>query len=208
MNFFAHAVVATALDPDPRFVLGSMLPDFASMGRAKLEHVADAVVARGVDCHHRTDDVFHRSDWFRTMCRDGERALEARGVGRGAAAAVAHVGIEMLLDGLLLELDEAADAYRSAIALDGDFGVELRRGSPLGIRRVLERLREIGLPDDYRSPDRVATRLSQVLRDRPRLAMQPGDEARVVPWLEATRRALAPQAERRLDEVTDAVRVG
>lgn len=208
MNFFAHAAVAADLDPDPRFVLGSMLPDLASMGRVKLGAVADAWVARGVDCHHRTDAVFHRADWFRTMCRDGERALEAAGVGRGPAAAVAHVGIEMLLDGLLLEQEAAAEAYRSAIALDDDFGIELRRGNPLGVRRVLGKLREIGLPDDYRSPERVAMRLEQILRSRPRLAFGPGDEARVVPWLDATRDALAPQAERRLREVTDAVRVG
>lgn len=208
MNFFGHAVVARLLDGDPRFVLGSMLPDFASMGRSRLAGVRDERVADGVACHHRTDGVFHAAPIFQRFCREGTLALEGHGVGAGTATAVAHVGTEMLLDGLLLDREEAAEAYRAAIALDEDFGIRVHRGSPERIEGVLSRLREIDLPTDYRRPDRVAFRLRQVLAGRPRLAMQPGDEQRILPWLERTRRDLHPLVEPLLTEVVRGARLG
>ncbi len=208
MNFFGHATVAVAIDPDPHFVLGSMLPDFASMSRGRLGDVAHPRVATGVACHHRTDTAFHRAPAFRSFCAEGAPALEAAGVGSGTAAAVAHVGTELLLDGLLLHREDAAAAYRAALAIEGDLGIELARGSEADLDRVLGRLREIDLPTDYASPAAVAGRLRQILAPRPRLAMADGDEDRILPWLTRTRAALGPLVGPLLAEVIDAARLG
>ena len=43
MNFFGHAVAALALDDEPRFIFGAMLPDLVSMAGARLGRVADPV---------------------------------------------------------------------------------------------------------------------------------------------------------------------
>ena len=64
MNFFGHAVVAGWFEGDPRYVLGSMLPDFASMSGTRLNPVEQPEVAAGVALHHRTDDAFHGAPSF------------------------------------------------------------------------------------------------------------------------------------------------
>ena len=51
MNFFGHSAVASWADTDPAFVLGSMLPDFESMLRARLT----GLLAR---CGFASDGVF------------------------------------------------------------------------------------------------------------------------------------------------------
>jgi hypothetical protein len=104
MNFFGHVVVATWQPArDARTALGAMLPDL--VGVAGLRGVApgDPEVARGVALHHRTDEVFHASDTFVSLQTLLRSALEARGIRGGPARAAAHVGIELLLDGLLLD---------------------------------------------------------------------------------------------------------
>ncbi|MGE0786819.1 MAG: hypothetical protein AB7S26_14200 [Sandaracinaceae bacterium] len=206
MNFVGHAAVAWTSRPDPRFALGAMLPDFASMGGAKLEGADEPVVGAGIEHHHRVDRAFHDLPRFRDLCHAGTRSLEELGLGAGPAAAVAHVGIELLLDGHLLDRPDATLGYRAAIALSDDFGIRVRRGSSEAIHEVRRRLRQIGIPRDYRSTERVAVRLRQILARRPRLALAEGDEARMAPWLEATQAALAPEVDGWLTEIAVAAR--
>ena len=106
------------------------------------------------------------------------------------------MGLELLLDGLLLDDSATCASYLEAVSLPGDWGVRLRRGEER-FARLRERVVEHGLPEDYRYPDRVADRLQRILAPRPRLAFSPGDEAPVRRWLEATR----PTLSRRLDEL-------
>lgn len=203
MNFLAHASVALRIDPgaDPKTVLGAMLPDFASMSRARLALAADPAVSDGIALHLATDDVFHGAPEFLALYTRGIDALEALGVGRGAARAVAHVGTELLLDGLLLG-DPALDAaYLEAVALPiAPLGLSFRSGAER-FEALFARLTEHGLPEDYRSPERVALRLEQILARRPRLALAPGDRARIVPFLEETRERLDARLPALLDEV-------
>ena len=71
--------------------------------------------------------------------------------------------------------------------------------------RVLgERLRQYGLPYDYRSPTAVAHRLHRILASRPRLAITTDEVRTIVPWLERTRAELA----RRLPELLTEIREG
>ncbi len=202
MNFFGHATVAAWLSPDPRWVLGAMLPDFASMSRARLFGAEDAVVEAGVALHHATDDAFHGAPSFLELYARGAEALEAAGVGRGAARAVAHVGTELLLDGLLLDDPEAARCYRAAVALPREpLGLRFRDGGAARFAALDARLREHDLPEDYRSPERVALRLEQILARRPRLAFAPDERPAVVAYLERTQGTLVHAAPRLMAEV-------
>lgn len=204
MNFFGHASVACWLDVEPRWVLGAMLPDFASMSRARLRGADDPQVRAGIALHHATDGAFHNAPVFVDLYASGGAALEAAGLDRGPSRAVAHVGTELLLDGLLLDRDGAArDAYLAAVALPlSELGLRFARDDgPERFALLYERLSGYGLPFDYRSPEQVALRLEQILARRPRLAIRAGDRAIILPFLERTREALAASLPDLLDEV-------
>lgn len=204
MNFFGHACVATRIDSDPRVVLGAMLPDFASMCRTRIRGADDDAVAAGIALHLATDDVFHGAPTFLAIYTSGIDALEAAGLGRGPARAVAHVGAELLLDGLLLGDPTLDAAYLEAVALPArELGLSFREGGSLRFEALHTKLREHGLPDDYRSPERVAERLEAILARRPRLALAPGDRERLIPFLEETRAWLRPRLPALLAEVHD-----
>ena len=177
MNFFGHAVVASwqAVD-SPGLVLGAMLPDFATMSQTRLAEVSHPEIRAGVELHHRTDRVFHGTSHFAALCREATQALLERGVGRGRAQAVAHVGVELLLDGCLVEQQEAREAYVAAIRCgsDRELGRRIRWLDDEGRARwrtLRGRLERHGPPDDYRDPAIVASRVERILRGRPRLAL-------------------------------------
>ena len=65
MNYFGHTVLAVRRGGDRAFVLGAMLPDFATMIRARPPRTTHADIDSGMQFHRRTDDVFHRSAAFR-----------------------------------------------------------------------------------------------------------------------------------------------
>lgn len=202
MNFFGHATVAAWMSDDPRWVLGAMLPDFASMSRARLRGARDGAVTAGIALHHATDEAFHGAPTFLELCGQGAETLEAAGLGRGAARAVAHVGTELLLDGLLLDDAEAARCYRGAVALPREpLGLLFHEGGAARFAALDARLREHDLPEDYRSPERVALRLEPILARRPRLAFAPRERPAVVAYLERTQRALSRAAPLLLAEV-------
>lgn len=167
-------------EADPtRFLVGAALPDIAAMGRFRLtDRPDDPAVGRGVDLHHRTDDAFHRHPWFRKNSKAVADRLEAVGLPRGAARACGHVGVELLLDGRLLETNP--DLHGSVQGAIGRLG-----GRDLGLTVVvddahrtdwsahLESVANWTLPGDYRQPAAVAERLRRILARRPRLAFGP-----------------------------------
>src|SRR5690349_2172388 len=170
MNFFGHAAIARERDADPAHVFGAMLPDFASMARARLVSVEDARIAGAVALHHRTDELFHAHPVFVGMCARAVTDLEAAGVGRGGARAAAHVGIELLLDGVLLDDGVARTAYLGALRTEAL--VTWRDGDAAARFTELHgRLRAWGLPNGYRDPVFVAERIAGALARRPRLAL-------------------------------------
>ena len=166
---------------EPAFVLGSMLPDFASMAQTRLrmepapaQSADEAALHAGIALHHRTDDVFHGSPEFVRLMQQTLDELSARGVGRGTARAVGHVGTEMFIDGELLRRAELADAYVSALRAGGVTEAIFR--DPEGAARwelLRRRLIDYGAPHDYRDPESVLARLTAMLRGRPRLAVGP-----------------------------------
>lgn len=176
MNFVGHSVIARRTSEDPAFVLGAMLPDFASMSGTRLGKHEHAALAAGIADHHRTDEAFHATPTFVAICRQEGTALDAAGLPWGAARAIAHVGTELVLDGLFLEEPSVERAYVDAIDAIGWLRPALRFEKD-GLPRFLElheRLARYGPPHGYRDPLFVRDRLVQILDRRPRLALGEG----------------------------------
>ncbi|MGD8859331.1 MAG: hypothetical protein PVI30_04915 [Myxococcales bacterium] len=199
MNFFGHACVARRVDDDPRHLLGAMLPDLATMAGVRLAGAQDAAIARGVAHHHEVDRAFHRLAPFVALCRSALEQLTEAGVSRASARAVGHVGAELLLDGLLAEDAQARADYRASLrhalrhGLAGRVGFR-EDGGATGLQRVLSRLADAPIPEGYREPAFVADRLTWILARRPRLALQPADDAPVRAWLRQARTQLEGEA--------------
>ena len=98
MNFFGHALLAQRhkeasgeLDAlgavRPEFVLGAMLPDFASMLRTRPPEATLDSVRAGLTFHHRTDDAFHGCRSFLEFSQQAATFLGSCDAhGRGDAA--------------------------------------------------------------------------------------------------------------------------
>jgi len=183
VNFFGHAAVAGASSREPGTLLGAMLPDFATMIRGRLDAPEDAAIARGIEVHHATDATFHRLPAATALMRELDDRLLRGGCARGPRRAVAHVGTELLLDGVLVDDSAHRDAYTTALACDAS-GVRWRDdGNSERFAMLLARLRAHGVPDDLRRPDAIVQRLHRMLAHRPLLAPNAAD-------LDVIRRAL------------------
>ncbi|MEZ4404518.1 MAG: hypothetical protein R3B06_31145 [Kofleriaceae bacterium] len=165
MNFFGHAAVASWQAASPAATLGAMLPDFASMCRALLAPQDDPEVAAGVELHHATDAVFHRAPAVVGLFRDAEARLTARGVRKGPTRAAAHVGVELLLDGVLLDEPGYRRAYLAALGHAGPVAWRSDDG-PARYAALRARLRDHGTPTDLASGAGVARRLARALAGR------------------------------------------
>lgn len=206
MNFIGHATIALWRRSEPAYVLGSMLPDFASMARTRLAHDAGQVhelVADGIALHLRTDDVFHTAPVFTGLLQETLDALSARGVARGTARAVGHIGVEMLIDGELLHASEVGAAYLDALRAGRELAIGFRDAAGDARWQALrERLLSFGPPHDYRDPDTVLTRLTHVLSARPRLAI----DAAAAPIVQAYLPHLQQQVRRELPRLLASLR--
>ncbi|MCE2391120.1 MAG: hypothetical protein J4G09_06495 [Proteobacteria bacterium] len=188
MNYFGHACVANWSTDSPAVVLGAMLPDFAAMVRARIASLQSGRLREGAALHQRTDAAFHRLAEFRRLYRDGARALEERGLGRGPARGAAHVGVELLLDGELLDQPGAQTAYLDALraASRPELARAIHWRSPDAARRwvnLLDRLREAGAPLGYRTPGRVAEGIERALHGRRHLQLDDEAPGRVAGWV-------------------------
>jgi hypothetical protein len=172
-----------------------MLPDFISMLRLGRPEVLDEQVARGVSFHHFTDHAFHELDSFVRLSRDAFAWLSAHQVARGPARAVAHIGVEMLLDEVLSKDADACDAYRAALRAPLDHALSF--GAPADPERLsalraslLERATIRVIP----SPELLAERIRRTLSGRPRLALDAAAEPRLASWVALTRPLVAEAA--------------
>lgn len=197
MNFFGHATLAAAHWPEPSFVLGAMLPDLAAMAGDRIASVADPVVRSGVAFHHETDAAFHAAGPFLDLCISGRQALEAAGVGRGAARAVAHVGSELLLDGWIARTRGISPHYDAALARGPALESALRWRRGIGERHwapLCARVEQSPIPIAYDDPTFVCERLVRILSRRPRLALVPAELPAVRHWLAGAREVLPRSA--------------
>jgi hypothetical protein len=172
-----------------------MLPDFIGMLRLSRPVVHDAVLARGVAFHHRTDELFHELPSFHRLSRSAFAWLSERDMPRGPARAVAHIGIEILLDEVLASDARAREAYVESLQLP--LGTLLSFQTPLDAPRLaalqkalLERTATARDP----AAELVAERIRRSLSGRPRLATDDAGQVLLGDWVTLTRPLVAAEA--------------
>ncbi|MET0790157.1 MAG: hypothetical protein ABW061_01430 [Polyangiaceae bacterium] len=215
MNFFGHALIAQRNEATrgpvrPEFVLGAMLPDFASILRTRPPTTSLDSLRAGLAFHHRTDDAFHGSPSFLEFSREASVFLTIRGLARGSARAVAHVGVELLLDAAFAHETAANEAYLSAVECgltqhvashihwldnDGDGDAESR------FQHLCHNLRQRGAFRSDTEAELIAERLRRILADRPRLAMDDAGQFVVRDWVVSARSSIVSGAAQLLMEV-------
>jgi hypothetical protein len=121
------------------------------------------------------------------LMRELDARLDRLGCARGPRRAVAHVGIELLLDGVLLDDAAGRASYLAGVATDAEVAWQHDGAPRFAILR--DRLRTYGVPEDLRDPGAITERLARVLGGRPLLAPSPAD-------LRAIRTALGEQQPR------------
>jgi len=211
MNFFGHALIAQRDEATrgpirAEFVLGAMLPDFASMLRARPPLSTLAEVSAGIAFHHRTDDAFHGSPSFLDLSQRASSFLSARGVSRGTSRAVAHVGVELLLDAAFAHEQAANEAYLSAVACATTN--RLQSFVRWHTSEINERFQHLchsllkrGRIQHDPASELIAERLRSILADRPRLAMDDRGQSVVRDWVQSARPQITSGAPQLLREV-------
>jgi hypothetical protein len=187
VNFVSHAAVASWYDASPLFVLGAMLPDFYGMLGLKAAATTHAELARGIRFHHVSDEAFHESLAFTALTHDARQWLTSAGLPKGPTRAVAHIGVELLLDPVLLSTSTARDSYLRALSA----GSSIQGALPLSpeeaqrLRELTELLLARGTPDAAQTLSGTVTRIRRALAQRPRLALDDAGEALVRNWVVA-----------------------
>jgi hypothetical protein len=201
VNFVGHHEVAHRLGLGDAERLGAMLPDFATMLGTRLRPDELPIDVRvGIALHHRTDAVFHGLDAVLHGMHDLTASLLDRGVGRGAARAVGHIGYEMLLDAALGAAPIATTLTRTP-ALDRRTDDALGRADRWPAMRGLHAGRRPRSDD----ADWVADRVFELLLRRPRLAFAAEHRPAVVAALAAATAQVTSTATDVLDDVLAAV---
>lgn len=159
MNFIAHAVVAGAPAP---FAFGAMVPDLTKLVRGAPLGITSDDVDAGVRSHHAVDSAFHDHPTFKAWMRIVRDEMG----GTRIAYAAAHVGVELAMDGVLLERAQTA-AFDGAMAW-----AEVALVGPW--REIAQRAPEV--VDAYRTPAGVARRTAGAISRRPRLSRLALDE--------------------------------
>jgi hypothetical protein len=205
MNFFGHAALAashfTEQDPPfdrqllPTVCVGAMLPDFIGMLRLARPTIHDATLARGIAFHHATDEVFHELASFHRLSRQAFAWLSDRAMPRGPARAVAHIGIEMLLDEVMAADEFARDAYRAALRVPlmplMSFPTPPDAERLAGLQEALLTRAANYVPP---TPELVAERIRRTLAGRPRLATDEAGQALLGSWVTLTRPLVLAEA--------------
>ena len=218
MNFFGHAVIARRKEAArgvvrAEFVLGAMLPDFASMLRVRPPEVLTESLLNGVRFHHATDDAFHGAESFLEFSHQASSFLLAHGLSRGSARAVAHVGVELVLDGALAHESAANEAYLSAVdaALTSSVASHIHWQSSeyaARFRHLCHSLRRRGAAQADASAELIAARLRNILANRPRLALDDAAQSVVRDWVVTARPLIVSRAPLLVFEVERRLEIG
>lgn len=188
-----------------------MLPDLAGMTGIRLHGASDIELQRGIDLHHATDSAFHAAPIFTGFCAEAIVRLGREGLERGTARAVAHVGVELTLDGVLCRRSLERGLYAAAldVAISGGLEGKLSVTPAADLGRLtagLGRLARAPIPEAYADPEVVADRLRFILASRPRLAMRASDFEPVRRWTQDVRPLVADRSHELLEQVRAGVR--
>jgi hypothetical protein len=186
-----------------------MLPDFATMIAARPPAVEHDVLERGVRFHHATDAAFHDLDLFVSASRSAVLDLSALGLERGSARAIAHVGVELLIDEALARSDVARQAYISAVSAARTRPIEQaiawRGDERVRFASLIERLLERGVIVES-PPHALAERLRGILARRPRLAFGADKTPIVARWIVQARPVVVASVSALTDVLFEALR--
>lgn len=187
VNFVGHAAVASWYDATPLFVLGAMLPDFFGMLGIKAAPTSPEL-SRGVAFHHASDAAFHQTPAFVDLTRRARQTLEEQGCPKGPARAVAHIGVELLLDPVLLTERGARAAYTEALerAIDVQSELALSPADETRFHELARLLLARGVPA-HDDPEILLLRMRRALAHRPRLALTDASAGIVRNWVVAAR---------------------
>lgn len=172
MNFVGHAMVARWEHDRAAYAFGAMLPDLQRMCGARVEHADDRWTAAGIECHHRVDRAFHDTPTFVRLNAEARVDLRGRGLPRPVVLGAAHVGVELLLDGVFVDEPNVVDDYLAAIADGRQRAANLRWSSEDAagrLQHVCDRIGQRPAVTGYRDPEVVADRLVAIFSRRPRL---------------------------------------
>lgn len=207
MNFFGHAIVASEIQSDPQVVFGAMLPDLEQLAHVRIEAFASPRVALGISLHHLTDKAFHEGPDFLAHQGAAQKFLSAFPLRRGPRRAVAHVGVELILDAALNTPARFADyvrALRTGLEADALGQAPLvRRLKMRSVVGMLVRRSPLVTPT---TPDGVAARLERALESRPALRLEPPELPFVKAWAEHAWQPIHERAQAWLEWLTEAVR--
>jgi hypothetical protein len=197
VNFFGHAVFAARASHSDPFVLGSMLPDFASMLGVRTPRPAHLELSAGIRFHHRSDEAFHGAPTFLTISREAAQFLLERGLAKGSARAVAHVGVELEIDHALAGDDAAVARYLAALSCAQRLLAELGWDDGATAERLgalCGTLQRHGISREGSPAERVAERLRRILEGRPRLRLDDAGQSVVRNWIVAARPSIVSRA--------------
>lgn len=188
MNFYSHLAIASLFSGDVAVAFGAMLPDFASMLGVRQPLTLDAKITKGCELHHATDRFFHEHPLFRQACSVEASILRKHGFARGTARAVAHVGLEILLDDALWEDEPARALYAEVLALATPH--ELSRSidwkSPDHAQSFEQLRQRLALACSRATPSAAPTmaeRIFRALLRRPRLAVRADERVKLDLWV-------------------------
>ncbi len=203
MNYFGHFVIASWVTKDVGSHFGAMLPDFCAMARVAIPECLPPSTHHGLSLHYRSDEAFHLCPVFQNLCSSGTRRLIELGLTRGPARAASHVGLELLLDGVLAREPSARHGYVRTLADPLGGRAQWTGEGPLA--ELLSRLRERGVDGSHFEVPALFFRLQRALGRHRRLALVAADERAVSHWLEEAQPQLDAAAPALLAAVRDAV---
>jgi hypothetical protein len=190
VNFFAHVSIATIFTRSDAVGFGAMLPDFVSLLGIRAPRPRHPEIATGYALHQATDAAFHALPTFREACRTHTLHLRRVGFDRGPSTAMAHVGLEFLLDDALSADEPSQSLFRSSLlsATPKMLASDLAWNAAEDAARfeVLRgKLLEVDQPRMGLDPERIATRIFRTLDARPRLAIRSEQIPAVTQWIAA-----------------------
>jgi hypothetical protein len=140
-------------------------------------------VRRGVDFHHHTDHVFHEDPTFTELESKSRVELERLGVRKGPRRALAHVGLELMLDAILARSPEHVNAYQSALhAGTQSWGVALRGGDERALGTLASVLAARAERLAPKTAFELVDRMARVLERRPALCFDEDEREKVLVW--------------------------